>query len=105
MTCFLHPLLLLIARFTDKQLAQLVEYLLAENRCLRSKLPKRIEVTPAERAKLIKLGKPLGSKLKDIFSIVSYRTFLRWANETKPTAKPPKPGRPRKPVEIRELII
>jgi hypothetical protein len=27
MTRFLHPLLLLIARFTDKQLAQLVEYL------------------------------------------------------------------------------
>jgi putative transposase len=75
MTRFVHPLLLLIARYTDKKLAQLVEYLLTENRCMRSKLPKRIEVTPVERAKLIKLGKPLGSKLKDIISIVSYRTF------------------------------
>jgi putative transposase len=95
----------MIAKFTNKELAHLVEYLLAENRCLRSKLPKRIEVAPAERAKLIKLGKPLGSKLKDIISIVSYRTFLRWANEEKPKTKPAKPGRPRKPEEIRELII
>jgi putative transposase len=105
MTRFLHPLLLLIAKFTNKELAHLVEYLLTENRCLRSKLPKRIEVTPAERAKLVKLGKPLGSKLKDIISIVSYRTFQRWANEERPKAKPVKPGRPRKPEEIRELII
>jgi putative transposase len=105
MTRFMHPLLLLIAKFTNKELAKLLEYLLAENRILRSKLPKRIEVAPAERAKLVKLGKPLGSKLKDIISIVSYRTFLRWANEPKPTAKPPKPGRPRKPEEIRELVI
>jgi hypothetical protein len=50
MTRFVHPLLLLIAKFTNKELAQVVEDLLAENRCLRSKLPKRIEVMPAERA-------------------------------------------------------
>ena len=105
MTRFMHPLLLLIARFTNKAQAQLIEYLLAENRILRSKLPKRIEVTPAERAKLVKLGKPLGSKLKDIISIVSYRTIFRWANEVKSKSKPRKPGRPRKPEEIRELII
>jgi hypothetical protein len=65
---FIHPLSLLITRFADKQLAKLVEYLLAENRILQSKLPQRIEVAPAERAKLVKLGKPLGSKLKDIIS-------------------------------------
>jgi putative transposase len=85
MTRFMHPLLLLISKFTDKELAKLLEYLLAENRCLRSKLPKRIEVTPAERANLVKLGKPLSTKLKDIISIVPYRTFFRWANETNPT--------------------
>ena len=72
--------LLLIARFTNKQQAKLIEYLLVENRSLRAKLPKRIEATPAERAKLVKLGKPFGSKLKDIISIVSYRTFLTAAH-------------------------
>jgi transposase InsO family protein len=34
----------------------MVEYLKAENRILRHKLPKRIDVTPAERATLMKFG-------------------------------------------------
>ncbi len=44
---FVHPLLLLLARATQKELVQMVEYLKAENRMLRSRLPKRIEATPA----------------------------------------------------------
>jgi putative transposase len=91
MTRFVHPLLLLIVRFTNKELAQTIEYLLAQNRILRSKLPKQIEVTPAERAKLVKLGKPLGAKLKESISIVSPRTFLRWANGEKAKSGPRKP--------------
>ena len=51
-----HPLLLLIARATEKDLVLYIEYLKTENRILRSKLPKRIDVTPAERATLIKLA-------------------------------------------------
>jgi hypothetical protein len=54
----------MIARFTNKELARVVEYLLTKNRILRSKLPKRIEVTPAEQAKLVKLGKHWVRKLK-----------------------------------------
>jgi putative transposase len=101
----MHPLLLLIARFTNKELARVVEYLLCENRILRSKLPRRIGVTPAEQAKLVKLGKPLESKIKEIIGIVSPRTFARWVNGEKRKSRPPKPGRPRKPEEIRELIV
>ena len=67
---FVHPLLLLLARATQKELVQMVEYLKAENRMLRSRLPKRIEATPAERAKLLKLGVRLGSKLKEVITIV-----------------------------------
>ena len=37
-----HPMLLLVAQATDKQLVKYVEYLKTENRKLRSKLPKRI---------------------------------------------------------------
>jgi putative transposase len=66
----LHPLLLLLARATEKELVQTVEYLKTENRILRQKLPKRIEVTPAERAKLIKLGVRLGSAIRDVITIV-----------------------------------
>ncbi len=57
-----HPLLLLIARATEKDLVLYIEYLKTENRILRSKLPKRIEVSPAERAKLVKLGYTLGTE-------------------------------------------
>jgi putative transposase len=40
---FLHPLLLLLARATEKELVQMVEYLRTENRILRSKLPRQIK--------------------------------------------------------------
>jgi hypothetical protein len=41
----------------------MVEYLKAENRILRSKLPQQIETTPAERAELLKVGVRLGPTL------------------------------------------
>ena len=53
---FVHPLHLLLARVTENELVLMVEYLKAENRILRHKLPKRIDVTPAERATLMKFG-------------------------------------------------
>ena len=102
---FVHPLLLLLARATEKELVQMVEYLKAENRILRHKLPKRIEVTPAERAKLMKLGVRLGSAIKHVITIVHPRTFARWLSESKSGVKPCKRGRPRKPEQIRQLII
>jgi putative transposase len=102
---FVHPLLLLLARATEKELVQMVEYLKAENRMLRSRLPKRIEATPAERARLLKLGARLGSKLKEVISIVHPRTFARWLSESESGKKPRKRGRPRKPEQIRQLIL
>ena len=102
---FVHPLLLLLARATEKELVEMVEYLKAENRMLRSRLPKRIEATPAERAKLLKLGVRLGSKLKEVITIVHPRTFARWLSESESGKKPRKRGRPRKPEQIRQLIL
>ena len=99
------PLLLLLARATEKELVLYIEYLKAENRILRNKLPKRVNVTPAERAKLVKLGVRLGSAIKDLITIVHPRTFARWVSGHKTKRKPGRPGRPRKPEEIRELII
>jgi putative transposase len=104
-----HPLLVMIAKATSTELQQYIDYLKAENQILRSKLPRRVDVTPAEREKLVKVGKPLGGKLKELMSIVSPRTFTRWANgETKSVGKKVeenKGGRPRKPEEVRELVI
>ena len=101
MTRLLHPLLLLLARATEKELVLQIEYLREENRILRSKLPKRISVTTAERARLMKLGVRLGSAIKELITIVHPRTFARWISEGKSKRKRRKRGRPREPEEIR----
>jgi len=104
-----HPLLMMLASSTEKELARLVQYLKEENRILRSKLPKRITVTPEERWSLLKFGKPVGQAIKELITIVTPRTFARWVSgekketEAKKTEK--KPGRPRTPDEIRELVV
>lgn len=111
MARFFHPLLSLLANATESQLAQYVEFLKAENRILRSKLPGKVICTPAERDRLVKLGKPLGSAIKDLITIVTPRSFARWASgggkkDQPATAKEKrKPGRPRTPEAIRELIL
>src|SRR5689334_4673493 len=74
---FIQPLLLLPARQTDRRLAAVVQYLKAENEILRSRLPKRIAVTPRERQRLLKFGRPVGAAIEDFVSIVTPRTFLR----------------------------
>jgi len=96
---------MLIARATEKELILYIKCLKTENRILRSKLPKRINVTPAERAKLVKLGVRLGSAVKELISIVHPHTFARWISEGKSKSKPRQRERPRKPEEIRQLII
>jgi len=78
MKWFMHPLLALIADATEPEMAKYIEYLKVENQILRDRLPKKIDTTEAERAKLLKVGKPLGAKIKQLVSIVSPRTFLRW---------------------------
>src|SRR5262249_41011808 len=62
--------LMFLAVATDKELARTVAYLKAENRILRSKLPKKVEVTPKERQTLLKYGKKLGSKIREVITIV-----------------------------------
>jgi hypothetical protein len=103
----IHPLLMLIARATEKELVQYVEYLKAENRILRSKLPKHINVTPAERERLVTRGKPAGKKIKELITIVSPRTFAKWASgEAKSVGKTTaKVGRARNPEEVRQLVV
>jgi putative transposase len=108
MTRLLQPLFALLASTTDSNLRQVVEYLQEENRILRSKFPKRITVTPQERARLVKLGAALGGALKAIITIVSPRTFARWVAGTAAKARPAAPrrgGRPPTAEDIRNLVI
>lgn len=107
MSKIFHPLLYLLACATRQELARQVQYLKTENELLRSKLPKRITVTPKERRKLVRAGKKLGTAIKELITIVSPRTFARWVTgEEDPKKKPAKKaGRPRTPEEIRELVV
>ena len=111
MASIIHPLLALLASLTRQELARQVTYLKAENRILRSKLPNRITLSNQERRTLIRHGKKLGARLKELVSIVSYSTFRKWmrsiedAPDKRPKAKETKPGRPRVEESIGEAII
>ncbi len=59
-----HPLRALIASATDRELAKYVEYLKAENKILRARIPGQIHTTAGERQKLIKLGKRIGRAME-----------------------------------------
>jgi hypothetical protein len=80
-----------------------VRYLNSENRILRDKLPARITVTPAERRRLIRFGKPLNTVIRELITIVSPRTFSRRLLDKKRKRKPAKVGRPPL-VALRDLV-
>ena len=105
----LQSFLQMLAGATDKELAQQVQFLKEENQILRARLPKKLIITPQERKRLLRFGKPLGKAIADIISIVSPRTFARWIEAEKPSddkqTRPRKPGRPPTEKEIRDLIV
>jgi hypothetical protein len=90
----LQRLLILLTTGKDQEPAQIIQFLLVENQILRSKLPKRISLNPADRRRLLKYGKPLGKAIREFITIVSPRTFLRWLNaEISPVRKCSEPKR------------
>ena len=63
----------------DEELRQRNEYLAAENRILRSKLPKRVRLNDSKRMTLARIGKTLGLKaLAELGTIVKPETILAW---------------------------
>jgi putative transposase len=100
-------LLILLAHATDRELARQVQYLKNENRVLRARLPKHIMTTPAERARLLKYGRPVGLAINQLITIVVPGTFHRWVREAKgqKRKKVAKIGRPKKPLDIKKLIL
>ena len=112
MTRLLEPLWLLLAAATDRKLTRMVEYLQAENKILRSKLPRVIQVTPGERRRLLRLGQKLGSAIQHLITIVHPRTFARWLQEDQALARERrcrqmkrKPGRPMTAQQSRKLVL
>jgi len=110
MSRIFHPLLYILVSATRQELARQVHYLKTENQILRSKLPKRVLVTPTERRQLVKAARGLGDALRELVAIVQPSTLLRWLNaddaprsNKKPSTR--KPGRPRTPEDVRQLIV
>ncbi len=104
-TRFINPLLLLLVTASRAHLAKQIQYLKAENEVLRARLPEHIRTTPAERAKLLKFGKPLGASIKEIISIVHPRTFARWVARESGRLQPRPLRRRRTPEQIRALVL
>lgn len=109
MSKLFHPLLVLIATATENELAKSIQYLKEENRILREKAPGRIPLTDQERQRLIKFGLPLGAAIREVITIVHYRTFQRWVAKANDSASPRnksnKIGRPRTPESLREPVV
>jgi putative transposase len=100
-----HPFFMMLAAIVNTELQEQIKYLKVENRILRSKLGKRVKLTPDERSRLVRFGAPLGPALKDLISIVTYQTFRRWVNGNIYKGKKGTDGRPAIPGEVRNLII
>ena len=109
-----HPLWFLIqlcAGFLNQSQQQVIEFLIEENKVLRSKLgPKRLRFTDAERRRLAQKGKPLGRKLlRQYASLVHPDTILRWYRQLVANKYDGSDargvGRPRLRKELEDLIL
>jgi putative transposase len=82
MSRLIQPLLFLFARCTKNELIRQIEFLKAENELLRSRVSRQnIILKPAERNRLIELGKGLGTKLNGLITVVTYDTFRKWLRD------------------------
>ncbi|HYD00830.1 MAG TPA: hypothetical protein VEB22_06340, partial [Phycisphaerales bacterium] len=109
MAALYHRLLRVLAGSTHAQLRQENQFLMAQLEMLRARVPGPVRTTPAERTRLIKLGRPLGAAVKEFLVVASEKTFSRWVRDAgrRSKRKRPsrKPGRPRTPERTRELIL
>lgn len=105
MTRFFHPLVQLLASATQRELVAQIQYLKAGNQILRSRLPKRIVIAPAERARLVRLGMLVGATIVQLVTIVSPHTFRRWVCREKRGTPTRRVGRPRIPESIEALVL
>ena len=109
MTTLYQRLMLALAGSTGRQLRQENQFLRAQLDVLRARLPGPVRTTPPERARLVRLGRPLGHAVKEFLAIASFKTFTRWVRQSgrRPRRKRSlrRPGRPRTPLRTRNLIL
>jgi putative transposase len=72
-------LLAYVTGLINQELLLQHEYLIAENRILRSHIPKRLRLSEPQRATLAEIGKRLGRKaLRDVACVAKPDTILAW---------------------------
>src|SRR4051812_13421717 len=104
------PLMMLIAKSSESELAKQVEFLRAENQMLRRRLGKQVRPTSEEWAMLIRLGRAVGNTgVRALITIVTYNCWLGRVRKAKLAAGEAVPmwkkhGRPRTPEAVRELV-
>ena len=87
------------------------EYLAAENRILRAKLPSRLRLSDPERATLAEIGKRLGRKaLREVACVAKPDTILAWyrrlvAQKFDGSKHRQYPGRPAVAPEVEALVV
>ena len=87
------------------------EYLAAENRILRAKLPSRLRLSDPERATLAEIGKRLGRKaLRAVACVATPDTILAWyrrlvAKKFDGSKHRQYPGRPAVAPEVEALVV
>ncbi len=108
----LQFLLLVVAGWVNRHQNRVIDYLLEENRVLREQLGgRRLRLTDEQRRRLAVKGKALGRKvLQGVAGIVTPDTILRWyrrliAKKYDGSKRRKKPGRPRTPQEIADLVV
>src|SRR5580692_9366073 len=95
----------------NQELLRQNEYLAAENRILRAKLPSRLGLGDPERATLAEIGKRLGRKaLREVACIAKPDTILGWyrklvAKKFDGSRQRQYPGRPRIQPELEALVV
>jgi transposase len=104
-------LLAYVTGMVNQQLLLQNEYLIAENRILRSHLPARLRLTDPQRATLATIGKRLGRQaLQQVALVAKPETILGWyrkliAQKFDGSKHRAYPGRPTVGREITELIV
>ena len=87
------------------------EYLAAENRILRAKLPSRLQLSNSERTTLAEIGKRLGRKaLREVASVAKPDTILAWyrrliAQKFDGSKHRQYPGRPPVSADVETLVV
>jgi hypothetical protein len=87
------------------------EYLAAENRILKTKLPSRLRLRDSERVTLADIGKRLGRKaLGEVACVANPDTILAWyrrlvAQKFDGSQQRQYPGRPSVPSEVEALVV